>query len=352
MKELKLTGGGNENVALSEDKKPVKARNIEELIQNCPKNQTILDNLIRAWAIINKPIYEKIVCSISGGSDSDIMLDIVWRCDKANKVDYVWFDTGLEYQATKEHLKYLENKYGIEIVRYKAIKPIPLTCIYYGQPFMSKQASEFIQRLQKHNFQWEDDTFDNLYKKYPKCKSALEWWSNTKGNGSSFNISRNKLLKEFMVENPPTFYISNKCCNFAKKKVVHNLIHDRNYDLNVVGVRKTEGGARAQAYKNCFDDNSDNGCDNYRPLFWYKDQDKIDYENAYGIIHSKCYTEYGLKRTGCVGCPYGKDFENELEIVKQYEPKLYKAVVNIFKDSYEYTRKYREFRKEIESKRE
>lgn len=59
-----------------------------------------------------------------------------------------------------------------------------------------------------------------------------------------------------------------------------------------------------------------------------------------------------MKRTGCVGCPYGKDFEYELEVVKQYEPKLYKAVNNIFKDSYEYTRKYRQFIKELESKRE
>lgn len=155
-----------------------------------------------------------------------------------------------------------------------------------------------------------------------------------------------------MIENPPMFQISNKCCDFAKKKVVHNLIHDCNYDLSIVGVRKSEGGVRAQAYKNCFDDNNDNGCDNYRPIFWYKDQDKTDYENAYGIIHSKCYTEYGLKRTGCVGCPYGKDFEYELEVIKQYEPKLYKAVNNIFKDSYEYTRKYRQFIKELESKRE
>lgn len=60
-------------------------------------------------------------------------------------------------------------------------------------------------------------------------------------------------------------------------------------------------------------------------------------------MHSKCYTEYGLKRTGCVGCPYGRDFENELEVVQKYEPKLYKAVCNIFKDSYEYTRKYKAF---------
>ena len=36
---------------------------------------------------------------------------------------------------------------------------------------------------------------------------------------------------------------------------------------------------------------------------------KEDFENYYNVTHSKCYTEYGLKRTGCVGCPYGKDFE-------------------------------------------
>ena len=57
---------------------PQKTNSIEELIETCPKNQTILDNLIRAWAIINNPKYRKILCSISGGSDSDIMLDIVW----------------------------------------------------------------------------------------------------------------------------------------------------------------------------------------------------------------------------------------------------------------------------------
>ena len=74
--------------------------------------------MVRAWSKINSPKYQKIVCSISGGSDSDVMLDIVWRCDKDNKVTYVWFDTGLEYQATKDHLKYLENKYNIENFEY------------------------------------------------------------------------------------------------------------------------------------------------------------------------------------------------------------------------------------------
>lgn len=69
----------------------------------------------------------------------------------------------------------------------------------------------------------------------------------------------------------------------------------------------------------------------------------------YNVTHSKCYIEYGLKRTGCAGCPFGRDFEYELEVIKKYEPKLYKAVNNIFGKSYEYTRKYKQFCKEMKN---
>ena len=127
-----------------------KSNNVDELIENCVENKVIGDNLIKAWSTINNDKYKKIVCTISGGSDSDDMLDIVWQCDKDGKVEYVWFDTGLEYQATKDQLKILEDKYGIIITKYRAIKPIPTTCKQYGQPFLSKYVSEMIQRLQRH----------------------------------------------------------------------------------------------------------------------------------------------------------------------------------------------------------
>lgn len=44
----------------------------------------------------------------------------------------MWFDTGLEYEATKRHIKELELKYGIEIEPYKADVPIPISCNRYG----------------------------------------------------------------------------------------------------------------------------------------------------------------------------------------------------------------------------
>lgn len=300
------------------------------------------DNLVKAWSKINNPMYEKIVCSISGGSDSDIMLDMCWRCDKDNKIDYVWYDTGLEYQATKDHLDFLADKYGIKFQKHKAQKAIPISCKEYGQPFLSKQVSEYSYRLQKHGFKWEDRPFEELYKEYPNCKAALEWWCNAKKSATSpFGIARNKWLKEFMVENPPTFKIASKCCTYAKKNPANKVLKDGRYNMNIIGVRKAEGGVRSQVYKSCFD--SGEKYDNYRPLFWFSDNDKKEYEEHYGVTHSDCYGLYGLKRTGCIACPCGRNFEYELEVIQKYEPKLYKAALNVFGESLEYTRKYKEF---------
>lgn len=236
----------------------------------------------------------------------------------------------------------MENRYNIHIECVKAIKPIPSCCKKYGQPFISKQVSEWIERLQRHNFKWEDKPFEELYKQYPNCRAALRWWCNDfqkakNGKESSFNIAYNQFLKEFMIQNPPYFKISNKCCHYAKKMTASRFKIKEKFDLNMYGVRKAEGGARRTAYKTCFS-NNDSGCDDYRPIFWYLSDTKKIYEQHYNIIHSRCYEEYGLKRTGCAGCPFGQNFEDELLAMKKYEPGLYKAVNHIFKDTYEYTR--------------
>lgn len=66
------------------------SKNLLEVLEEAPKNQVIGDNLVKAWSRINDPKYEKELCSISGGSDSDIVLDICDKCDRDNKIDYVW----------------------------------------------------------------------------------------------------------------------------------------------------------------------------------------------------------------------------------------------------------------------
>ena len=305
---------------------------IEDMKGLCSENCTVLDAVIKADSIINREENKNIWISVSGGSDSDIMLDFIWRiCEDKSKLHYVWFDTGLEYQATKDHINDLENKYGIEIERRKAVKPIPLSCREYGEPFLSKFVSKQISVLQKVGFKWEDKSYEELTKEYNNCDSALKWWCNTYAK-KRFQINQNRYLKEFMVENPPIFKISSECCDYAKKKVSEGI----EYDIMCIGVRKAEGGVRAEAYKSCFDEKDGK----YRPLFWWKDEDKEWYKNKFGIEYSRCYTEYGFKRTGCVCCPYGKDLQKELKVTEKYEPRLYGAVCNVFKNSYEYTKAY------------
>lgn len=118
----------------------------------------------------------------------------------------------------------------------------------------------------------------------------------------------------------------------------------------MTGVRKAEKGARAENFTSCIS-RSTAGPDSYRPLFWLSDKDKQDFKEHYGVTYSDCYEVWGMKRTGCCGCPYGKDFEQELELMQKYEPKFYKAAVKIFGASYEYTRNYYKFREEMKAQK-
>lgn len=208
---------------------------------------TISNALQKAYAICLG--YKRIMVSVSGGADSDTMLDLLLQVVPKEKMTFVFFDTGIEYAATKAHLSYLEEKYGIEIHREKAAIPVPLGCKTYGLPFISKFVSEMIERLQKHNFDFAGDgakLYDELMAKYPKCRGAITWWTNnrdTEGRDKSkFNINSVVGLKEFMQAYPPDFPISPKCCNGAKKRPSHEYEKAHNFDLKCVGLRKAEGG--------------------------------------------------------------------------------------------------------------
>ena len=100
-----------------------------EILQNTPEgSRLIADSIVITHAKLKQ--YDKILCSISGGSDSDILIDLCEKFDEANKITYAFFDTGLEFRATKEHLQYLEQKYDIHIEQIKAIKSYKKRAIF------------------------------------------------------------------------------------------------------------------------------------------------------------------------------------------------------------------------------
>lgn len=304
------------------------------------------------------------ICSYSGGSDSDIMIDLIERTRKIfnlPSVKYVFFNTGLEMKATKDHVRDTAEKYGVEIEECRPKTNIVLATRKYGVPFVSKIMSAGLSGWQKKKVplsiaqeydQAEDKQAkrEELRERYPNCESTINFLCCCNSAGEprpniQLVINSSKYMRDFIEECPPDFPISADCCVHCKKNVAHKVQKD--YEMVITGERRDEGGMRSVPRKDntalCFTETS-SGQYRLRPLYYVSDKDKEWYKNYYEIRYSDAYEVYGLTRTGCCGCPISYKAIDDLELIRPYEPNVVKAAWNIFGKSYEYRRKYNEYK--------
>jgi len=96
--------------------------------------------------------HPKAICSYSGGADSDIMIDVIERTRGIfglSAIKYVFFNTGLEMKATKDHVKATAERYGVEIEECRPKVDIVTAVRTYGIPFISKNVSQRLSEWQK-----------------------------------------------------------------------------------------------------------------------------------------------------------------------------------------------------------
>ena len=308
---------------------------------------------------------------IQGGADSDLLIDLIETArtimPSLPPVKYVFFNTGLEMKATKDHVKATEAKYGIEIKELRPKINIVQATRKYGVPFVSKIMSEGLNNWQKKGVpisvgdeydQAEDKAAKRaeLRERYPKCESLLNFLCCCNKDGEprpniQLVINSSKYMRDFIAENPPDFKISAKCCDYCKKQVAHSIQKD--YEMVITGERRAEGGMRSvprseswsQNNTMCFSETS-SGQFRFKPLYYVSDKDKEWYKENFGLRYSDAYEVYGLKRTGCCGCPISYRAVDDLELIRPYEPNVVKAAWNIFGKSYEYRQKYNEYKAE------
>ena len=288
----------------------------------------------------------KCICvSVSGGADSDIIVHLICTYFRQylSKIHFVFANTGIEYRATLQHLDYLQERYGIQIVEVRGM-PIPVAVKKYGTPFISKIFAEYIGRLQKHRFTWEDGSMPDLWARFPKAKVAIRFWTNDWGERSRYSINRVKWLKEFLMFKKPTVPISSMCCLKSKEGPLLKYQKSVKADLYISGERKAEGGVRAGSHTDCFERAKKAKIDHYMPLWFWNDETKAYYKTHERIKNSDCYEKYGLRRTGCVGCPFGLDLWEELGIMAKYEPQCFKLCNHVFRESYELRKEFDDFR--------
>jgi 3'-phosphoadenosine 5'-phosphosulfate sulfotransferase (PAPS reductase)/FAD synthetase len=319
-------------------------------------------------AIVAKRLTEhpNAICSYSGGSDSDILIDVVERARKLfmlKPVKYVFFNTGLEMKATKDHVKATAEKYGVEIETVRPKVNIVQAARKYGIPFVSKIMSQGLQEWQRKGVplsiadeyaEAEDKAAKRaeLKQRYPGCESLINFLCCCNSAGEprpniQLVINSSRYMLDFIKDQPPEFHVSAKCCDYCKKQCAHRVQKD--YEMIITGERRDEGGMRSvprqgEANKTmCFAETS-SGQYRLRPLYYVSDTDKAWYKEYYGIRYSDAYEVYGLTRTGCCGCPISYKAVDDLELIRPHEPNLVKAAWNVFGASYRYRQQYNEYK--------
>lgn len=304
------------------------------------------------------------ICSYSGGSDSDIMIDLIERTRTAHNlppIKYVFFNTGLEMRATKEHVKATGQKYGVEICECRPKVNIVTASRKYGIPFVSKIMSAGLEGWQRkqiplsiaEEYEAAEDKAAKraeLKARYPGCESTINFLCCCNSRGEprpniQLVINSSKYMRDFVAECPPDFKISASCCTYCKKHLAHEV--QKGYDMIITGERRDEGGMRSVPRKDntsmCFGETRE-GQYRLRPLYYVSDKDKAWYKERYDIRYSDAYEVYGLTRTGCCGCPISYKAVDDLEKIRPYEPVLVKAAWNVFGASYRYRQQYNEYK--------
>lgn len=263
--------------------------------------------------------HERISVSTSGGSDSDVVTHIIatYFRDQLPKISFVFLNTGFEYEATFEHLRETEERYGIKIQELKSIGVVSAIKAE-GVPIVSKRFSRDVYGASRG---WQS------------CIDSLSRVRSRAGGVKQYGYSSTlRAIAKYCLDNEVK--VSDVCCKKAKEIPLKKYQKESGADLIITGERRAEGGRRATAHQDCFEEQR-TGADKYMPLYFWDDETKWQYIQMEEIKVSKCYTVYGMKRTGCCGCPFGSETHAELEALRRYEPKKYKAVMNIFGESYQ-----------------
>lgn len=266
--------------------------------------------------------------SFSGGKDSTVVLAIIKMCVDLCTIEpikAVFCDTGIEMGATRDFVKWCkENWYpNIEIIRPQ--KSFKWVLDNRGKPIKSKMKSEHLRRFQSTRNE-ESLSFTNLIG-FDK-------------NGRTFAKTKIADKDMHLLHNRFEIKSSSDCCKYLKKKPFEKWQKENGVKGYITGIRMDEGGARElNALKRA--KNGGKLCTttkgNYivkMPIIDWTDDDIEEFIQKYNIPLSKAYTDYGLKRTGCMGCPFALDIENNLKVLWEHEPNRYKASMFFLKDVY------------------
>ena len=237
--------------------------------------------------------------SFSGGKDSTVLHHLIDMALPNNKIPRLFINTGIEYVDVVKFVKALAEKDG-RIVMLPPAKSIRQVLTEYGYPFKSKEHSQYLSIYQHSGL---GKTVNNYLGSGRKTRFLCP------------NCLKYQFTPDFKLK------VSDQCCHKMKKETAAKWAKQNGKTITITGMRNGEGGIRASHGKGCavFDENG--GLVKFHPLKpvddafedWLIKRENIELCRLY-------YPPFNFKRTGCKGCPFSINLEDQLEVMEQLLP--------------------------------
>lgn len=264
---------------------------------------------------INKYGEQNFYLSFSGGKDSTILHHLIDMALPNNRIPRVFINTGIEYNDIVNFVKELASK-DDRFVILKPTKPIKQVLEKYGYPFKSKEHSLKISQL----------------KKGLRSPNLLKYTTDNNRFGCPA-ILKYQLNDDFKLK------ISSQCCNKLKKEPIKKWAKENNKSIILTGMRKAEGGQRANI-KGCILTDKKGKVYKFHPLLVVDDEWENEFIKRNNIQLCKLYyPPFNFDRTGCKGCPFALKLQEQLDTMLMYLPNEKKQCEMIWKPIYEEYRK-------------
>lgn len=240
--------------------------------------------------------------SYSGGKDSHFLYWFIKDYLKRTDIEIVGVNTYMEHHEILQRI--LKN---CDKVLIPKMKPMEIK-EKYGIPCFSKQQDEYIKRYQTGHITEYLMTRITGYDK--------------NGNKATTMFKLNNKARDLLLSGE-LHKVSNMCCKVIKKDTLHKYEKETGKKA-ILGVRGSESKVRSAMYKSCFTKDK-----KFTPIHDLNDDLLERIIKKYNIEVPKVYEH--IKRTGCMGCPYGKNTEKELLLVNENQRKF---ICEYFKESY------------------
>lgn len=272
----------------------------------------LADRLGAIRDFITKHGEENFYLSFSGGKDSTALSHMLDEALPNNRIPRVYLDTGIEYQAVKEFVQE-QAKSDDRFIIIKPSKPIRQMLEKEGYPFKSKEHSCKL----------------NMYQQGSTAKTLLKY----KDESSKFSCPqclKYQFQKDFRLK------VSDHCCYELKKYPAKAYEKESGRHIAILGLRAGEQGQRRN-HEGCIAYAKDGKTiAKFKPLNPTTEEFTLWYIKKRNITLCKLYyPPYNLKRTGCKGCPYAIDLQEELTMMDKYLPNERKQCEIIWKPVYD-----------------